>query len=85
MAHQTNPSQLFGSFSGVVSGPTEAIVELMFGPKQHDAHCKDYRWHLRVVEFDFPAREAAVRAEAEKMIAEVRARRNGGSRLQAAE
>lgn len=32
-----------------VAGPIEVIMEGLFGPPQHNAHVKDYLWHLHMV------------------------------------
>ena len=59
------------SSSFIASGPTEIIIDCLFGPLQHNEHCKGWRWHLYMADMD--KREAAVRAEVRKMIAERRA------------
>lgn len=56
----------------VITGSTEAIRDLLFGPQQHNEHCKGWRWHVYVKDAD--KRQAAVDAELRKMIAEHRAR-----------
>lgn len=29
-----------------VTGSAEEIIDCLFGPRQHDEHCKGWRWHL---------------------------------------
>lgn len=28
-----------------ITGDVEQIRDLLFGPQQHDEHCRGYRWH----------------------------------------
>ena len=56
-----------------ITGPTEVMIDLMFGPQDHNEHCKGWRWHLYVR--DDAARFDAVNAELVKMREERRARR----------
>lgn len=58
-------------------GTTEEIIDIFFGPRQHDEHCRGHRWHLYMA--DMGKREAAVRAELRKMIAERRDREDAVS------
>ena len=57
--------------SFIVTGSTEQIIDLLFGPRQHNEHCKGWRWHMYVRDAD--KRMDAVRAEMRKMLAERRA------------
>jgi len=61
----------------VAIGPTEIIADALFGPRQHDEHCKGWRFHLYTR--DNAKREEAVRAEMRKIIEE---RRSGADRLE---
>jgi len=61
----------------VAIGPTEVIAAALCGPRQHDEHCKGWRFHLYVR--DDARRVAAADAELRRMIAE---RRSGADRLE---
>lgn len=56
----------------VATGSTEEIMEALFGPAQHDEHCKGWRWHLYMRDVKRGMR--AVDDEVRKMIAERRSR-----------
>lgn len=59
-----------------ITGTADQIAELLCGPRQHDEHCKGWRWHLYVR--DDAKRVAAVNDEVRKMLAERRARETHG-------
>ena len=63
-------------------GTTEEIIDIFFGPQNHNEHCKGWRFHLYMS--DMSKRDAAVRAEVRKMLAERRAREDAISLLEAA-
>lgn len=54
------------------TGSTEEIIELMFGPRQHDEHCKGWRWHVYIG--DSKKRADSVDAAVRELIAARRAR-----------
>lgn len=50
----------------IYTGTPEELIELLAGPRQHDAHCGAWRWHLLTK--DNAAREAAVKDTLRQMI-----------------
>lgn len=56
----------------VITGSAEAIRDLLFGPPQHNEHCRGYRWHQYCA--DDSKRWASVEAALKKMHAERRER-----------
>jgi hypothetical protein len=68
--------------SFVVIGNADQIISVLAGARQHNEHCKGWRWHLYVQ--DDRKRFAAVMAEVRMMAAERRAREEA-LELQAAE
>ena len=58
--------------SFLATGTAEEISDLLFGPRQHDEHCRGWRWHLYIA--DNAKREASMRDELRKMIAQHRER-----------
>lgn len=61
----------------VVTAETEEFIEALFGPRDHNSHMQAYRWHLYMA--DIGKREASMRAELKKMIAEHRAHEDAQS------
>lgn len=58
-------------------GSTGEIIDIFFGPQQHNEHCRGWRWHLYMA--DMGKREASMRAALKQMIAEHRAQENAQS------
>jgi hypothetical protein len=56
----------------VIIGSTEDVRDFLFGPQQHDEHCRGYRWH-QYAQPDLD-RMSNVWAELRSMWAERRAR-----------
>lgn len=57
----------------IITGTADEILELCAGPRQHNAHCMGWRWHLYMQQ---AARaEAAMREEGRKIIARAHALR----------
>ena len=54
-----------------ITGTADQIAELLCGPRQHDEHCKGWRWHLFVR--DDNRRYQAVKDEVRKMLVQRRA------------
>ncbi len=55
----------------IVLGTADEIAELLCGPRQHNEHCKGWRWHMYVQ--DDAKRMENVMAALRKMHAERRA------------
>lgn len=49
----------------IIEGNYTLVREVLFGRDDHDAHVRDYRWHLRVV--DAEERACYVAAEVDAM------------------
>jgi len=58
--------------SFVVVGTADQIMEMLSGPRQHDEHCRGWRWHMYCQ--DDSKRWASVEAALKKMHAERRER-----------
>jgi hypothetical protein len=67
----------------VAVGPAEIIAEALCGPRQHDAHCRGWRYHFFLQ--DQAKLEARLRAEMSAMIAERREAQGMAEALEAAE
>ncbi|HXI40269.1 MAG TPA: hypothetical protein VNH83_09825 [Bryobacteraceae bacterium] len=56
----------------IVTGTADQIMSVLAGPRQHDEHCKGWRWEMYIQ--DNAKRWASVEAALKKMHAERRAR-----------
>ena len=59
----------------IITGTADQIGELLHGPRQHNEHCKAWRWHRYVTDARYAERAAAVKAAQQRLADQHRLRR----------
>lgn len=47
----------------ILEGDYRVVREIMFGPDNHDAHVREYHWHLRVLDAEERAYATALEVD----------------------
>jgi hypothetical protein len=53
----------------IITGPTELLIEGLFGPRQADEHCRGYLWHKYISGYDKNYLADVARRQADKRAA----------------